>query len=102
MSNEEIFTLIRMRNGGLFLHIHEGVQASQRLKKLTSTSLEHRITAARTRSKIRKTGRIQVQKTTLGGANREKKYGRPDEYKCRKQHYGGAKRAQMVAKSHGG
>ena len=33
MSNEEIFTLVLMRNGGLFLQIREGVQASQRLKK---------------------------------------------------------------------
>ena len=75
-----------MRNGGLFLQIHERVQASQKVKKITSTSPENNIRWRQQGTKIRKAWRVQLQKTTLGGANREQKYGRPDEYNCRKQH----------------
>ena len=54
-----------MRKDVLFLHIHEGLQASKKYGKL----VEHK-----------------SNKHHYSGANMKKKYGKPDEYKSRKQH----------------
>ena len=71
-------TVISMRKDVLFLHIHEGEQASKNTDNLRSTSPENNTATALTWST---------------------NYRKPDEYKSRKQHFSGTNMKHKLRKT---